>query len=68
MPKIVNEYLEATMKYLVNYHTQKTVVPERKYIEAETRSAAVTKLLNEIPEAIISEMYEMKPRTKTPRG
>ena len=53
------------MKYLVNYHyhTQRTVMPERKYIEAETRSQAVTKLLDEIPEAIISEMYEMRPLT-----
>ncbi len=59
---------EANMRYLVNYHTQKTVMPERKYIEADTRSEAVTKLLDEIPEAIISEMYEMQPRTETPRG
>ena len=56
------ERYESTMKYLVNYHTQKTAMPERKYIESDTRSQAVTKLLDEIPEAIISEMYEMQPR------
>ena len=54
------------MKYLINYHTQKTVFLERKYIEADTRSQAVTKLLDEIPEAIISEMYEMHSRPEVP--
>lgn len=49
------------MKYLVNYHTKTTVTPERKYVEADTRSAAGAKVLEENPGALISEIYEMQP-------